>query len=51
MCLHFYGEMFQFHVAADLLAESAVNLSFSPVFADINLVSLLAPYGLLQHLW
>lgn len=49
--LHFLGEMLQYNVSSDALSTYGANLSFNSVFTSINLVSLLGPYGLVQHLW
>jgi hypothetical protein len=49
--LHFLGETLQYNVSADTLSTYGVNVSFSSAFASINLVSLLGPLGLLQHIW
>ncbi len=49
--LHFFGDMMQFSVASDVLTTFGSNLSFGPALASVNLVALLGPLGLLQHVW
>jgi hypothetical protein len=51
MYLHFLGELLQYTVAQDVLASYGVNLSLATAFASMNVVTLLGPLGLLQHIW
>jgi hypothetical protein len=47
----FYGESLHFSIASDIMSTYGANLSLIPLFSSMNLVSILGPYGLLQHLW
>lgn len=51
MYLHFLGELLQYTVAHDVLTTYGANLSLSSAFASMNLVTMLGPLGLLQHVW
>lgn len=51
MYLHFLGELLQYSVAHDVLTTYGANLSLSTAFASMNLVTMLGPLGLLQHVW
>jgi hypothetical protein len=51
MYLHFLGELLQYSVAHDILSTYGANLSLSSAFASMNLVTMLGPLGLLQHVW
>jgi hypothetical protein len=48
--LQWYGTVREFNVASTARDTYGANMSFDPVFSSINLISKLAPLGLLQHL-
>lgn len=51
MYLHFLGELLQYSVAHDVIATYGANLSLATAFSSMNLVTMLGPLGLLQHVW
>ena len=51
MYLHFLGELLQYSVAHDVISTYGANLSLATAFASMNLVTMLGPLGLLQHVW
>jgi len=51
MYLHFLGELLQYSVASDVLSTYGANLSLSTAFSSMNLVTMLGPLGLMQHVW
>jgi hypothetical protein len=51
MYLHFLGELLQYSVAHDVLSTYGANLSLASAFSSMNLVTMLGPLGLLQHVW
>ncbi len=52
LSMPFFGEMLQFSIPRDnIYAQDGVNMNFGTIFDGFNLVSMLGPLGLIQHIW
>lgn len=49
--LPFLGEMLQYATPYEIYAKDGVNLNLGVAFDGVNLISMFAPLGLLQHIW
>jgi hypothetical protein len=48
---HFFGEMIPYAIPADILANFVTNLTMTSLLSSVNLISLLGPLALVQHIW
>lgn len=51
MSLPFLGEMLCYSIPSDIYSPGRCNLSLGSACDSINIVSMLSPLGLLQHVW